>query len=182
MSAPFDSHDGAMILDSAAILERRAARVRARPVEIDDAGAFWVAEFPMADERYGVALSVLRAAVPLSAVRGVPLSPPEVIGVLRFQGQLITALSLASLLGVKGWRHDPVVLLIVDLGWGRLCALDCEAIPKPVSLPMTVVEAARAGGWPGPILEVTTEAKEQLHLLDLARLLDRRNENRNVGA
>ena len=73
-------------------------------------------------------LESLRAAVPLRMVTPVPLSPPHVIGILRFQGQILTAMSLSSLLGGRGWREDPAVLLVVDPGMGgRLLALDCQA-------------------------------------------------------
>ena len=76
---------------------------------------------------------------------------------LRFQGQVLAALSLASLLGGHGWRQDPAVLLVVDRGDGELCAVDCEAIPRPIRLPVGAVEAARPRAE-GPILEVLIAA------------------------
>jgi purine-binding chemotaxis protein CheW len=107
-------------------------------------------------------------------VTAVPLSPPHVIGILRFQGQILTAMSLSSLLGGRGWREDPAVLLVVDPGLGgRLVALDCERIPKPVPLPLALVEQARSH-TSGPVVEVTLPGLKQLNLIDLKRLLDRR--------
>src|SRR3954468_7268056 len=126
------------------LLARRAERIRRKPVDGGDENLLWVAEFPVGEETYAVALDTLRAAVPLRMVTPVPLSPPHVIGILRFQGQIVTALSLASLLGGRGWREDPAVLLVVDPGFGRLVALDCERIPKPSGLPHALVEEARA--------------------------------------
>ncbi len=155
-----------------ALLERRAERARARP-RLEEESLLWMAEFPVGEEQYALPLETLRAAVPLKLVTPVPLSPPHVIGILRFQGQVITALSLASLLGGRGWREDPAVLLVVDPGVGRLVALDCEQIPKPVGVPAALVLQARERSK-GPVSEVLLPGMRQLNLLDLRRLMDRR--------
>jgi chemotaxis signal transduction protein len=157
-----------------ALLQQRAERVRHKPAESDDESLLWVAEFPVGEETYALPLETLRAAVPLKMVTAVPLSPPHVIGILRFQGQIVTALSLASLLGGRGWREDPAVLLVVDPGLGRLVALDCERIPKPSGLPHAQVEEARARST-GPVCEITLAGTRQVSLLDLLRLMDRRH-------
>jgi chemotaxis signal transduction protein len=157
------------------LLERRAARLREKPAANTDASVLWVAEFPIGDESYALPLDALRAAVPLKMVTPVPLSPPHVIGILRFQGQVLTAMSLASLLGGRGWREDPAVLLVVDPGMGgRLVSVDCERIPKPVPLAMSVVEAARAR-TAGSVADVTLPGMQQINLVDLRKLLDRRS-------
>src|SRR5437016_2076258 len=156
-----------------ALLLQRAERVRHKPAEADDETLLWVAEFPVGEETYALPLETLRAAVPLKMVTAVPLSPPHVIGILRFQGQIVTALSLASLLGGRGWREDPAVLLVVDPGFGRLVAVDCERIPKPVGLPLKQVEDARAKAT-GAVAEVTLPGLRQVQLLDLRELMDRR--------
>src|SRR5438105_10458316 len=156
------------------LLERRAARLRDKPRTTEEESVLWAAEFPVGEDSYALPLETLRAAVPLKMVTPVPLSPPHVIGILRFQGQILTALSLSSLLGGRGWREDPAVLLVVDPGLGgRLVALDCERIPKPVPLPHALVEEARAR-TSGPVVEVTLPGLKQLNLIDLKRLLDRR--------
>ncbi len=156
-----------------ALLERRAERARVRP-RLEEESVVWLAEFPVGEEQYAIPLEALRAAVPLKMVTPVPLSPPHVIGILRFQGQILTAMSLSSLLGGRGWREDPAVLLVVDPGLGgRLLALDCERIPKPVPLPHALVEEARARST-GAVAEVTLPGLHQVNLLDLRRLMDRR--------
>ncbi len=157
-----------------ALLERRAQRVRERPQDESEETVLWVAEFPVGEESYAIPLSMLRAAVPLRMVTPVPLSPPHVIGILRFQGQILSALSLASILGGRGWREDPAVLLVVDPGFGRLVALDCERIPKPTGYPHPLVAEARARN-DGAIIELTLPGLRQVHLIDLQRLMDRRN-------
>ena len=159
------------------LLKRRADRVRQRKAAPDDESLLMVAEFPVGEEIYALPLDRLRAAVPLKMVTPVPLSPPHVIGILRFQGQIITALSLLSLLGGRGWREDPAVLLVVDPGLpgmgGRLVALDCERIPKPSGYPHALVAEARARST-GPVAEITLPFLHQVSLLDLGRLMERR--------
>ena len=156
------------------LLLRRAERARQRPSEVDEEKVLWVAEFPVGEETYAIALDVLRAAVPLKMVTPVPLSPPHVIGILRFQGQIVSALSLASLLGGRGWREDPTVLLVVDPGFGHPLALDCERIPKPIPVPHALVEQARARSGGTAVSEVTLPGMRQVNLIDLLRLMDRR--------
>src|SRR5438445_11631813 len=156
------------------LLERRAARLREKPRAAEEESVLWAAEFPVGEDSYALPLDSLRAAVPLKMVTPVPPSPPHVIGILRFQGQILTAMSLSSLLGGRGWHEDPAVLLVVDPGTGgRLFALDCERIPKPISLPISAVEEAR-GRAKGPLADVTLPGLQQVNLIDLGRLMDRR--------
>jgi purine-binding chemotaxis protein CheW len=152
------------------LLERRTERLRSHPPRLDETAVLWAGEFPVGEERYALPLDVLRAAVPLRTVTPVPLSPPHVVGILRFRGQILTALSLSSLLGGRGWREDPAVLLVVDAGT-RLVALDCEQVPKPIGLPATLVEEARARSHGLASIELLLPGPRQLNLLDLRYLL-----------
>ncbi|MCA1827350.1 MAG: chemotaxis protein CheW [Myxococcales bacterium] len=170
---PQPRHDEPFAPELNALLEKRAARVREKLVDAEEESVLWVAEFPVGEDTYAIPLDLLRAAVPLRMVTPVPLSPPHVIGILRFQGQIVTALSLASLLGGRGWREDPAVLLVVDPGFGRLVAVDCERIPKPAGLPLKQVADARAKAS-GAIAEVILPGLRQVQLLDLRQLTERR--------
>jgi purine-binding chemotaxis protein CheW len=167
--------------DVRTLLEERATRLRGRADGTTDETVLMVAEFPLGEERYAIPLDSLRAALPLRLVTPVPLSQPHVIGVLRYQGQVLSAISLAAMLGGHGWRQDPAVLLVVERGDGELCALDCEAIPRPLSLPTSAVEAARVYAE-GPVIEVLLSSNRQvIHLIDLPRLFARGAGARNVG-
>jgi len=163
------------------LLEERASRLRGRSENSTDETVLMVAEFPLGEERYAIPLASLRAALPLRLVTPVPLSQPHVIGVLRYQGQVLAALSLAALLGGHGWRQDPAVLLVVDRGDGELCALDCEAIPRPLSMSAAAVESSRTHAE-GSVIEVMVPGSRQLiHLIDLPRLFAGAVGVRNVG-
>lgn len=166
---------------ASALLEARAKALRDKPaaLEADDA-VYWVAEFPLGDDQLGVPLEAMRAALPLKGVTQVPLARSQVLGILRFQGEVITVLSLASLLGNPGWREDPQTLLVLELGGGRLVAIDCEQIPKATALPLRLVEAARASRvGSAPTLDLRTNDKRLIRLLDIHKLLDRRRERRD---
>jgi chemotaxis signal transduction protein len=80
----------------------------------------------------------------LRLVTPVPLAPPEVVGVFRHEGEMLPVFSLASLLGVRGWRQDPAVLLVLELSQGRRVAVDCEQVPKPMAIPASVFAGAAA--------------------------------------
>jgi chemotaxis signal transduction protein len=133
------------------LLRQRAARLRSpltRPE--DSADLFWVARFPLGDELFAFPLRVLRAAIPLRAVTPVPLAPASVIGVLRFEGTLITAFSLASLLGLRSWPKDPTILLVLELEPLHLIAVDSSEVPISIALP------ARMNPVPASALEAVS--------------------------
>ena len=150
----------------------RRARQMAQPVSADGEdgdGQLTVAEISLGDARYALPFCDVRAALSLDDVTVMPLGPPHVIGFLRWNGQAIAALSLASLLGVRGWRRDPAVLLVVACG-GRLMAIDSEVVPKMRGLPRAAIAAARARGGE-PVAEIATAQGEWVNLIDLNQLL-----------
>ncbi len=164
------------------LLARRVARLRAPSQDVVEEQVEWVAEFPVGEDRYAIPLAALRAAVPLRRVTPVPMASPHVIGILRFQGQILTALSMASLLGIEGWNHDPLVLLVVEASRGRLVALDCEEIPRPIGLPVSAIAAARAKDG-APTAVMVAHERGLVRLLDLERFLAeaRRSAEREGG-
>jgi chemotaxis signal transduction protein len=158
------------------LLRRRADRLRMGDNAGESEALMPVAEFALGEEAYAIPLRDFRAVAPLRLVTPVPLAEGALIGVLRFQGRIIKALSLASLLGTSGWRVDPRVLLVVAGPGGELVALDCEQIPKPGAVPLAALDAARAV-TDGPIFEVTMRDKRHLHVIDVERLLGSKRDN-----
>lgn len=155
------------------ILRRRSERVGLnKDGHAQEEATMPVALFSSGGERYAVPLESLRAALPVRVVTPVPLAPAHVVGVLRFRGRLMTAVSLGALLGVRGWQQDPAVLLVVQLGRDRLLAVDCEQVPTPGTLPLRLLEEAWAQAR-GPIAEITTGDLHRVRVLDLPALLER---------
>lgn len=151
-----------------ALLLARALRLREAPAGEAEAER-GLASFVVGGARFAFHLERVRAALPLRGVTPVPLAPPHVIGVLRFRGDVVTVFSLASLLGVRGWRLDPTVLLLVDVG-GRVVAFDCEEIPTAIGVAARVVDGANAAG--DVLVEIPLPDGATLTLIDdPARLL-----------
>jgi purine-binding chemotaxis protein CheW len=172
VSAPLNGHARDVGGDDVRrVLEARAERLKARLTSKAEEPTVMVAQFRVGDAQYAIPLGDFRAAVPLKLVTPVPLSPPEVVGILRYQGQVISALSLATLLGVGGWRTDPTVLLVVEPFAGKLIGLDSEEIPKPCALPAAPVEKAKRRGAE-PVTPLFLPASVPIRLVDLAALLE----------
>lgn len=152
------------------LLRRRAERLRKGQTAAENEAVLPVAEFRIGEDAYAIPLRDFRAVAPLRLVTPVPLAEGALIGVLRFQGRIIKALSLASLLGARGWRVDPRVLLVVAGPGGEPVALDSEQIPKPSAVALAALDRARAA-TDAAVLEITTPDKRLLHLIDVERLL-----------
>ncbi|WP_224364349.1 chemotaxis protein CheW [Hyalangium versicolor] len=147
-------------------LEERAALLRRPPEQEVETQVVWVAEFPLGLERCILPLIQLRAVLPLKSMTPLPLAPPHTLGLLRFQGQVLSAHSLAALVGVKGWTRDPSVLIVVDGQEAGLIAFDCERIPESRALPLAAVEEARTRG-----MTVLLPGEAPLRLLDVPTLI-----------
>jgi purine-binding chemotaxis protein CheW len=167
------------------LLERRAARLRPRPSDTQEEEPFWIVELTVGGASYALPLGDLLGVLPVRLVVPVPLAAPQVLGVVRFRGEMVTALSLTWLLGAPGWRRDPSVLLVVATGSGRRVAIDCEEVPKPVPLPMSAQTARsmelEAEGGP-PTVAWTAVDGRTLQFVRLGALLERHGSAGTGGA
>lgn len=165
--------DESNALDEQNVLERRAQRFAAKPVEREVDEGLPVAELGLSDARLAVPLATLRGVMPLRDVRPVPMAPPHVVGLVRYEGSLIPAFSLAGLVGVRGWRRDPTVLLLLTLDGARVVAIDSETIPKPALLPIDAVQRARESASDAAAVEVLRADGTTITLLDIGLLAAR---------
>lgn len=157
------------------LLARRLERLSSRAKTQDEGttGATWVATFPVGVELFALPVASLAAAVPLRLVTPVPLAPASLVGVFRHEGEILPVFSLASLLGVRGWRTDPAVVLVLQLKGDRRVGVDCEQVPVPVALETDRVNEARAAE-PGPVALVRRPSADPIQLVDPERLLEGR--------
>jgi purine-binding chemotaxis protein CheW len=154
------------------LLEARAVRLAAPPRALDlEEDNLWFATFTVGELDVALPLDQLRAALPLRRVTPVPLAPPQVIGVFRWNGVVLTAFSLAFLLGGQGTRTDSSYLIVVERSPGRLIAFDCAQIPLAMTRPARDIELARAR-TAGPIVDVP-KAQGVLSIVDVGKLLDK---------
>lgn len=169
------------LLDAAAkLLLTRAARLREKPAE-EAQDLFWAAEFPLGGKAYALPLESLVACQPLRLVTPVPLCDPHLAGIVRFQRQLLSVMSLSALVGSGGWHRDPSVMLILRLEGDRLAAVDCEEIPRTSSLPQGAVTEARLKAEGAGVLAVSRPGQEPLHLLEISKLLSQTLAGRSHG-
>lgn len=155
-------------------LERRAEQARMSPPATAECQ---LAELVVGERVYALPLSAFRAVVPRKRVTRVPLASPAVLGILRFQGQIITAHSTRALLDLGGSHRDAPVLIVVDPGRGGLAAIDCEEVPRPLAVPRAALDAARPNEA-GTLRELATDGRT-VGVLELSRLLDRRSGSRD---
>jgi len=154
------------------LLESRAVRLAAPPRALEsEEDNDWFATFAVGDLDVAIPLSQLRAALPLKRVTPVPLAPPEVVGVLRWSGLVLTVFSLAFMLGGQASRSDSSYLIVVERGPSRLVAFDCAQIPLAITRPAREVELARARAT-GPLVDVP-RGTGVLSIIDIAALLER---------
>lgn len=147
-------------------LRARAADLAYGAVEVEpEEEGLAAAMFSVGEEIYAIPLEHLRAAVPLTAVTPIPQAPPHIIGIVRFRGQAVTVLSFAAIFGVGGWRVDPGVLVVLEGPDRRLIAVDCEHIPRAVTLPRASIAVARSART-GPVVELALPDIGRVMLLD----------------
>ncbi len=152
------------------LLESRAIRLASAPKALDvEEDNLWFATFPVGELEVAIALDKLRAAVPLRRVASVPLAPPEVVGIVRWSGVVLTVFSLAFMLGGHGSRGDSGNLVILERGGGRLVAFDCSQIPLAMTRPAREIELARTRSS-GALLDVST-GNRTLTIVDVEKLL-----------
>jgi chemotaxis signal transduction protein len=164
--------------EDALLLDMRAERLRALPAAQEAEAPSWAAEFPIGPETYALPLESLRGCVSLRLVTPLPLAPPHVLGVVRFQGEIVTAFSMTMLLGARGWGQDPFVLVLVKLPGDQTVALDCEQIPVQVEVPRTDRQALPPGEVVAPVV---VAGPRVIQLLDVERLARRIQELSSGG-
>ena len=135
-----------------ALLVRRAerlARIAGDPAADAQLDGRWVAELEMGHQRWALPLESVKAVVPLRRVSPVPGAPRHVLGITSAEGELLTVLSFSVVLGLRGYRADSRVLLVVEAGEDRRVAVDCEEVPRARVLPPSAAEPSA-----GPVVTI----------------------------
>jgi purine-binding chemotaxis protein CheW len=149
---------------AARLLEQRADRLRQKKQDDGDEEGVWAAEFELGGQRWAMPLDRLRACLPLKGVAPVPLARKGVLGVTRWEGRVVAVFSLSSLLGLRGWRRDPSVLLLLSRGDHHI-GLDCEEIPRSLQLPSSCLTGLADGAGPSVALSVPVPGQAEPRLL-----------------
>ena len=96
------------------------------------------------DTTFGVRITRILEILDKPATRPVPLAPPHIGGLVHYRGEILTAVSLRSLLGLPAYSHPPDMLvfegrdgyfgLLVDAVGEVLTVSPSELEPSPSTL------------------------------------------------
>lgn len=131
MSGPFES----LSLADRELLARRA-RSLAVGEEVEEVAALGVLVVRIGDERYGLALEVVREVVSEYRLTSVPCAPGHIRGVVNLRGDIVSVTDLAVVLGLPDGApsHAPPLVVISDDG--VTTALAVEVIGDIVEVPV----------------------------------------------
>lgn len=144
-------HGGAPSAEEQRVLDERAEAFRQADSSTreGDACASYIAIRLTADDRFGIAYTYLEEIMPDAPVTPVPCVPGHVAGVANRQGDLLTVLDLAAVLGITGEPiarkgNAPVVVVqyegrVVGLRVGDIIGYD-EFDPKALKPPIQTAD------------------------------------------
>ena len=131
--------------------------------------------FTTAGQLFGLPIEQVRDVFTLANITCVPLSGPQIAGVLNLRGRIVTVIDLAKLLGLEAPKHSGPQMVIgierrsesfgilVDRAGEVLGLADADLEPTPLNLDPTL-DAVAAG--------VFRLAEKILVALDADRTLD----------
>ncbi|UGQ47745.1 chemotaxis protein CheW [Massilia endophytica] len=71
--------------------------------------------FHIGDDRYGLRLGVVRRVLPLMELKGLPLAPPAVAGLMNLHGESVPVIDLSRISGEAASRpHFDTRIVLVD--------------------------------------------------------------------
>jgi purine-binding chemotaxis protein CheW len=117
------------------ILRARAAMLAREPAKAETEEAIEVAQFLLAQERYGIETRWIREVVPLRELAPLPAAPPFVLGIFNVRGKILPVMDIKKLFDLpeKGLTDLNKVLVIqggaLELGILADQILDMRSIP-----------------------------------------------------
>ena len=131
-----------------------------------------VVEFLLAHERYCIELIHVREVYPLKDLTPVPWTPPFVLGIINFRGQILSIVDLKCFFGLPGQEmgehHRVIILHSEDMEFGILA----DAIFGVQSVPLTQMQPPLAGTGVEYIRGVT---RDRVMILDGMKILSDKN-------
>lgn len=155
----------AILKERAEVLAQTPITASKRENQVD------VLEFTIAGERFAVEAKYVREANKLSGVTALPCTPPFVLGLINFRGQIIALLDLREFLELKRRDTEQLDLQVVVLqnehiqsGFAVDEIIGISSIPeRELQSPTQLVSAAVA-----PLLKGVR--LDQLSLIDVEKL------------
>jgi chemotaxis-related protein WspB len=131
--------------------------------------------FHIGDDRYGLRLAVVRRVLPLMELKGLPLAPPAVAGLMNLHGASVPVIDLSGISGLPPARaHFDTRIVLVDYlapdGAVHALGLLAERVTGMQDIDAAALGAA--GVQAAPFLgEVAGDAQGMVQLVELDQLL-----------
>ncbi|HEY9754999.1 MAG TPA: chemotaxis protein CheW [Oculatellaceae cyanobacterium] len=165
-----ESDDSVNRSDSA-ILESRAVKL-ARKIEHradEPTELLYFVEFLLANQRYGLALNVLREVHPLRYVTKIPCVPAHIVGVFNLRGQVVTIVDLKHILKMEKLGPRVFNKAIVTEHRGLSIAFMVDEVMGSQSVARSAVYEHSSGGAASEFITGVTESG--VILLDAEKLM-----------
>jgi len=109
----------------AEILRQRAKLLAKEAEKIEeDAASLEVVEFLLAHERYGMELIHIREVYPLKEMTPIPCTPPFVLGIINFRGQILSIIDIKKFFDLPERENTEqkrvIVLCSEEMEFGML--------------------------------------------------------------
>ncbi len=160
----------------AEILRQRARLLAKESEKIkEDAEHLEIVEFLLAHERYGMELIHIREVYPLKKMTRVPCTPPFVLGIINFRGQILSIIDIKKFFDLPERENTEqkrvIVLCSEEMEFGMLTDEILGVKSVPLSDIQTSVETLN--GIRAEYLRGITE--DRLIILNGAKILSDKN-------
>jgi purine-binding chemotaxis protein CheW len=127
--------------------------------------------FSLAEEEYGIPITLVQEIIRYSAPRPIPGSPFHVEGVINLRGRIIPVVDLRARFGMGGERPDEAKIVIVEMET-MVVGVVVDEVREVLTVDAEQCEPAPEGAGDGDYLQAVAKLEGRLVvLLDMPRLL-----------
>jgi purine-binding chemotaxis protein CheW len=126
--------------------------------------------FSLADEEYGIPITLVQEIIRHSAPRPIPGSPSHVEGVINLRGRIIPVVDLRARFGMPGVRPDEAKIVIVEMA-SLVVGVVVDEVREVLTVDAGQCEPAPEGAGGDHLQAVAKLEGRLVVLLDMPRLL-----------
>lgn len=128
----------------------------------------------LGNQLLGISVQHVRDVLRQRPVTPIPLSPPEMLGVINLRGRIVTVIDLRRHLGMPArWPGEASTFVVIDLR-GELYSLVVDSVGEVLTAPPAQVEKTPANlddYWKAFATGIFTLTDELLVLVDVTKLI-----------
>jgi len=131
--------------------------------------------FSLAEDEYGIPITLVQEIIRHSAPRPIPGSPFDVEGVINLRGRIIPVVDLRARFGMGGARPDEAEIVIVEMET-MVVGVVVDAVREVLTVEADMCEPTPRAAAAGDYLEAVAKLEGRLVVvLDMPRLLGARD-------